>query len=194
MRSNSTAFPAVCAYGENWCCTGDTNVAEVPDRKSRSSRTSCAPLHKALHGQKCHGRQDDEQGCSNVCGDAGQDVPVSRRPRGPRATRKSEGRVRLYTEVQPRLSSKKSRSDFLLSPGLQCPRKRQSGVCVIRGQEVRVCARLYMEGQPSARAYTRLPENRAGLRPLELFLSYVPWQLSCERRPPAFRAPPGPGR
>ena len=108
--------------------------------------------------------------------------------------RKSEGRVRLYTEVQPRLSSKKSRSDFLLSPGLQCPRKRQSGVCVIRGQEVRVCARLYMEGQPSARAYTRLPENRAGLRPLELFLSYVPWQLSCERRPPAFRAPPGPGR
>ena len=125
---------------------------------------------------------------------AGQDVPVSRRPRGPRATRKSEGRVRLYTEVQPRLSSKKSRSDFLLSPGLQCPRKRQSGVCVIRGQEVRVCARLYMEGQPSARAYTRLPENRAGLRPLELFLSYVPWQLSCERRPPAFRAPPGPGR
>ena len=43
--------------------------AQPPDRKSRSSRTSCAPLHKALHGQKCHGRQDDEHGCSNAAGD-----------------------------------------------------------------------------------------------------------------------------
>jgi|GEM_PF-2552766 len=100
---------------------------------SRSSRTSCAPLHKALHGQKCRGGQDDEHGCSNVGGDRmskadgpGGDefIEAAGRTSGP-AWRVREGRATRTPGFRRKPINRTTNTDVLAAlapPALRCIR------------------------------------------------------------------------
>ena len=96
---------------------------------SRSSRTSCAPLHKALHGQKCRGGQDDEHGCSNVGGDRmskadgpGGDefIEAAGRTTGP-AWRVQEGRATRTPGFRRKPINRTTNTDVLVSPEARMP-------------------------------------------------------------------------